>query len=207
MSEVIEHGLEQALARSETVVDSETRNTRLASHSVDAEPGPANEYRPCGADDPRARGIHADAALLQLIGPRAHSCVAGLARVFGPVSVVAILVPGLYMMITSWGWVPWIAAGLLVWLLIAVLGAVNGIRLSVATQHAAADAAAIHQLRAGAFVVSWWMRITLALGIVFLMTTKPDLLGASLSVVIAAAIGLAAGTLSVTTSPRPALSR
>jgi|GEM_PF-6659681 hypothetical protein len=51
------------------------------------------------------------------------------------------------------------------------------------------------------------MRITLALGIVFLMTTKPDLLGASLSVVIAAAIGLAAGTLSVTTSPRPALSR
>ena len=40
--------------------------------------------------------------------------VAGLARVFGPVSVVAILVPGLYMMVTSWGWVPWIAAGLLV---------------------------------------------------------------------------------------------
>jgi hypothetical protein len=133
--------------------------------------------------------------------------VAGLARVFGPASVVAIIVPGLYMMITSWGWVPWIAAGLLVWLLIAVLGAVNGIRLSLATQHAAADAAAIHQLRAGAFVVSWWMRITLALGIVFLMTTKPELLGASLTVVIAAAIGLAAGTLGVTTASRPALSR
>jgi hypothetical protein len=133
--------------------------------------------------------------------------VAALARVFGPASVVAILVPGLYMMITSWGWVPWIAVGLLVWLLIAVLGAVNGIRLSLATQRAAADPAAIHQLRARAFVVSWWMRITLGLGIVFLMTTKPELLGASLTVVSAAAIGLAAGTLAVTTASRPALSR
>lgn len=111
------------------------------------------------------------------------------------------------MMITSWGWVPWIAAGLLVWLLIAVLGAVNGIRLSLATQYAAADAAAIHSLRAGAFVVSLWMRVTLALGIVLLMTTKPDLPWASLTVVIAAAIGLAAGALSVTTASTPAHSR
>ena len=46
--------------------------------------------------------------------------VTQLARVFGPASVVAILLPGLYTMATSWGWVPWIAVGLLAWAAIAV---------------------------------------------------------------------------------------
>lgn len=37
--------------------------------------------------------------------------VAGLARIFGPASVVTILASGLAMMISTWGWVPWIAVG------------------------------------------------------------------------------------------------
>ena len=48
--------------------------------------------------------------------------ILGLGRVFGPASVVTILASGLYMMISSWGWVPWIAVGLFAWVLIAVLG-------------------------------------------------------------------------------------
>lgn len=132
--------------------------------------------------------------------------VARLGRVFGPASVLAILVPALYMTITSWGWVPWIVVGSLVWLLIAVMGAINGIRLSVATRTAAGDATAIHRLRAPSFVLSWWTRVALALGVVLVMSTKPGLFGSSLIVVAAAAIGMAAGTVSAAAASRPATS-
>jgi hypothetical protein len=121
--------------------------------------------------------------------------VAKLARVFGPASVVAILVPGLYMMATSWGWVPWIAVGLLAWVAIAVMGAVNGIRLSVVVAAATSDPHRIHDLHARPFAVSWVTRLALSLGIVFLMTDKPGLLWAVLSVAVAAGIGVVAGLI------------
>src|SRR5215831_6260144 len=56
--------------------------------------------------------------------------IAGLARMVGPASLVGIAVPGLYMTVTSWGWVPWILVGLASWLLVGVSGAMNGIRLA-----------------------------------------------------------------------------
>ena len=52
---------------------------------------------------------------------------ARLNRVLGPISALAILVPGLYMSVTPWGWRGWIVAGLAVWVLIALGGAVTGI--------------------------------------------------------------------------------
>lgn len=119
--------------------------------------------------------------------------VLGLGRVFGPASVVTILASGLYMMISSWGWVPWIAVGLFAWVLIAVLGAVNGIRLSLTIRRLPAGAAPGTSLQSPAFVISWVTRLSIAVGIVFLMTNKPDLLAALLSIVIAAAVGVGAG--------------
>jgi hypothetical protein len=121
--------------------------------------------------------------------------VLGLARVFGPASVAAILLPGLYMMITSWGWVPWIAVGLIAWALVAVMGAVNGIRLAMIVRRTAADASMINHLREPSFVVSWFTRLALAVSIVFLMTNKPSLGWALLSVTLAAIIGAGAGVL------------
>ena len=121
--------------------------------------------------------------------------VLGLTRVFGPVSVVTILLPGLYMMFTSWGWVPWIAVGLFAWLAIAVTGAVNGIRLAQIVRRAGANATMIYRLRDPAFAISWFTRLTLALGIVFVMTDKPALLWALLCVCIASVVGVAAGVI------------
>ena len=121
--------------------------------------------------------------------------VTGLGRVFGPASVVAILASGLYMMVASWGWVPWIAVGLFAWVLIAVLGAVNGIRLTGIVGRAGRDEAAIIALRGRSFVVSWMARVGIAVGVVFLMTNKPGLLWAVLAVLIAAALGAALGVL------------
>ena len=119
--------------------------------------------------------------------------VLGLGRVFGPASVVTILASGLYLMISSWGWVPWIAVGLLAWVLIAVLGAVNGIRLSLTIRQLPAGAAPGTSLQSRAFVISWVTRLSIAVGIVFVMTSKPDLLGALLSILITAAFGVASG--------------
>lgn len=119
--------------------------------------------------------------------------VIGLGRIFGPASVVTILASGLYMMISSWGWIPWIAVGLFAWVLIAVLGAVNGIRLSLTVRKITAGALPRTVLQSRAFVISWLTRLSIAVGVVFLMTNKPDLLAALVCVVVAAAIGVVAG--------------
>jgi hypothetical protein len=97
------------------------------------------------------------------------------------------------MMISSWGWVPWLAVGLLAWVLIAVLGAVNGIRLSLTIRQLPTGAAPGTSLQSRGFVISWLTRLSIAVGIVFLMTNKPDLLAALLCIVVTAAIGVAAG--------------
>jgi hypothetical protein len=52
-----------------------------------------------------------------------------LNRIIGPVSLIGVLVPGLYMVATTWGWVAWIVVALAAYVLIAVFGAVNGIRI------------------------------------------------------------------------------
>ncbi|MHB8487976.1 MAG: hypothetical protein ACYDCS_00685 [Candidatus Dormibacteria bacterium] len=129
------------------------------------------------------------------VGVHQWEGVVGLGRVFGPASAVTILASGLYMMVTSWGWVPWLAVGLFAWVLIAVLGATNGISLSMTVRQIAAGAATGTGLRSRGFVISWFTRLSLAVGIVFLMTTKPDLVPALLCVVATAALGAGAGIL------------
>jgi hypothetical protein len=119
--------------------------------------------------------------------------VAGLARIFGPASVVTILASGLYMMFSTWGWVPWIAVGLIAWFLVAVSGAVNGIRLSLVVRQIQRDGAAFSALRARSFVISWLTRLAVGLGIVFVMTEQPALVWGVVSVGIAAVLGAAAG--------------
>src|SRR6202022_3591676 len=50
-------------------------------------------------------------------------------RIVGPLSALGVLIPALYMTATRWGWVAWIVVALASWVVIAVLGAVNGIRI------------------------------------------------------------------------------
>src|SRR4030088_2875417 len=83
-------------------------------------------------------------------------------RTLGPISALTILFPGLYMTATQWGWKGWIVVSLTAWILIAVGGAATGISLltgRLTTRGAAA---------------SWSIRVGMALGVVFLMTVKPD---------------------------------
>lgn len=116
-------------------------------------------------------------------------------RVVGPVSALGVLVPGLYMTATSWGAAAWIVVALISWVLIAVLGAFNGIRILALERSLANEGrpSALAQLRNPFFLVSWLTRVGIALGVIFLMTVKPGELGSVLAVLIAAGAGSAVG--------------
>jgi len=100
-----------------------------------------------------------------------------ISRVLGPVSGLLVLIPGLYMSATSWGWQAWILVSLVAWLLIAAGGAFTGIRLMRGL------------LDRQSATVSWLVRVGLALGVVFVMTVKPIAAVAVAAVVIGAVAG------------------
>ena len=106
-----------------------------------------------------------------------------LNRVLGPISAVLILGPGLYMVATQAGWTAWVVVGIVAWVLIAVLGAVTGVTLMTG------------RLSRRSAAVSWAARVGVALGVVFIMTTKPGLALSVLAVVFGAVAGTAAGTI------------
>src|SRR2546427_2031885 len=58
---------------------------------------------------------------------RTGTTAARLNRVLGPISALAILVPGIYMVVVAAGWTGWAAAGLVTYVLIARIGAYTGI--------------------------------------------------------------------------------
>ena len=101
-------------------------------------------------------------------------------RVFGPISALLILVPGLYMVAAGAGWSAWVGVGLVSWVLIAVVGAITGI--SVLRGRMSSRSAA----------VSWSVRVGMAVAVVFVMTVKPALLVSLIAVIAGAAAGLAA---------------
>jgi len=120
-------------------------------------------------------------------GLRVGFPTAQINRILGPISALAILIPGLYMMKAQWGFAGWVAVGITTYVLIAAAGAFTGIsvmqrRMDVRTA-----------------TLSWLLRCGMALGVVFDMTVKPDLLLSILAVVLGAAAGL---TLSLAAKKR-----
>jgi hypothetical protein len=123
--------------------------------------------------------------------------IAGLTRLVGQVAALAILVPGLYLTATSWGWVPWILAGLAAWVFTAVLGTVVAVRPGAMGRSAAAGGKRLSpelaaELRNPIPLVACRLRVAIVLGVVFLMTAKPDLFGSVLALLAATVIGAVA---------------
>jgi hypothetical protein len=119
----------------------------------------------------------------------------GVARV-GMASMITLLISGFSMMAMSWGGVAWIIVSLGTIVLLAVLAvALSGRHMTAIGRAAGTERGPVspplRQLllhpRLG---IALHTRIGLALGIVFLMTLKPDLREALLSVSSAGAIGL-----------------
>ena len=110
---------------------------------------------------------------------RSGMAAASFSRVLGPISALAILIPGFYMA-SQTGWHAWTAVGLASYAVIAGLGAYTGI--SVARGRMSSRAA----------TTSWLIRAGIALSVVFDMTVKPDLVGSIVAVVVGVALAMAA---------------
>ncbi len=122
--------------------------------------------------------------------------VSGLVRWLGPASLGLLLLAGLYMTATTWGPQAWIITAFATMLLLPVLGSRSGLRLAavgraLATERGPLSAGARAQLNDPFLLLSYQVRLAAALGIVFLMVVKPELLGSLVTIGVALIVGLA----------------
>src|SRR5574341_965059 len=117
-------------------------------------------------------------------------------RVVGPSSLLSILLPGLYMTATEWGWAPWIVVGLTAMLLLLPLGAASGLRIASIGREIGPSSGPLsgdlqHRIRDPIASVSLQTRVAMVVGIVFLMSVKPDWAGSVITLAVSVLIGLA----------------
>lgn len=131
------------------------------------------------------------------------------AAMLGPLSAVLILLAGGYMMFTTWGiGTPWIVVSIGAMLLMAALGMGITVRKLRVVQRAAMDGGVSDvissELRRHNYNPMLWISAHLAsgtaLGIVFLMTTKPGWLVSLLVMAVTLALGAVTGA--ATAKPR-----
>jgi len=133
--------------------------------------------------------------------------VLGSMRVIGPVALVTILVPGLYMAATSAGWQAWNILALAGMVVMAALGAAsNAARMpaigrSIGPLRGPVPPEARARLRDPIVWSSILIRIGIGLGIVLLMTLKPDAFGAIVALVVFAVAGAALALATSGTAP------
>jgi hypothetical protein len=120
--------------------------------------------------------------------------VESLGRLVGP-SLLVLVVTGMYMAATVWPF-PWVGIALAVLLLFPILGiALSGRRMrrlvkEVGTSTGPLGGGLEQHVRDPILRVSWRLRTALALGIVYLMTTKPVTSHALTAVAVAAVVGI-----------------
>jgi hypothetical protein len=113
---------------------------------------------------------------------------AGSFRRVGMISMLTLLIAGLYMMITVWGGIPWLLVSFVaIALMMVTMGRISSPRLKVIRQEAAAEKGAVslnlqELVQHPLLWVGMQSRVIIGLGIVFLMTVKPDLAGSLITV-------------------------
>lgn len=111
-------------------------------------------------------------------------------------SMLTLLVSGIYMMATVWGGIAWIFVSLGSLVLLILLATVGTgwqqglIHRALSTGNREQQRFPDELIHRPALWISIQVRVTIALGIVFLMTVKPGLTGSLLTIAIAAVLGL-----------------
>jgi len=125
---------------------------------------------------------------------------------------IVILAPALYMVAAAWNFTtPWVMTSFIAFVALAIIGAtVNGraIERVAATTRSAELGAIPETLRAQLTAPQLWLlegaRLSLLVGIVFLMTVKPDLPGSLFALGVTLTLGLILGALAQRVfRPRP----
>jgi hypothetical protein len=121
-----------------------------------------------------------------------------LGRLAG-VSALILLATGLYMSATAWQRQSWIRLGLVGWIFIGAIGPgltgrrIRAISRGLPPHDGSLSGPLLRRMRDPVLLLSAWLRTALALGIVFLMTTKPGAAMSLAAVVLSVAIGAGAG--------------
>jgi len=118
-------------------------------------------------------------------------------------SSLLLLVPAIYMVVTVWGFgTPWVLASLIVFVLQWVLGTIIGGRhaatvfqLAKAAPPGPVSSALREQISSPALWSGEVIRIALLVGVVFLMTNKPELTGTLIALGVALVLGLISALL------------
>ena len=120
---------------------------------------------------------------------------AGTSRV-GMISMLLLFASGAYMTATVWGGVAWIIVSLVTIVVLGVLATLltrtpmAAIEKAVAVEHGPVSATLHQLLHQPRLRIAIQTRVAVSLGIVFLMTVKPDLSGSLLTIGIATVLGL-----------------
>jgi hypothetical protein len=118
-----------------------------------------------------------------------------LRMVFG-YSAVSLLVTGIYLVTISWGWNSWVLTGLVLLVALSGYGSTTGKKIAVSIASLLhSDAKSIPDgvkkiISDPLLMKTYKLKITLALGIIFMMTIKPGWTGSIVTVVAAFAAGL-----------------
>lgn len=125
-----------------------------------------------------------------------------LAKLTGPFSMVFIVLPGIYLTSQTQAWrEPWIHLALTAVVVMAVLGgAVSGRRLGAIGKEAAGDDRAVpaelaQRIHDPVLWNSFAVRTIMVLGVVALMTRRPELPGAVGIMVVSVVVGLLFGRM------------
>ncbi len=114
----------------------------------------------------------------------------------GMISMVLLLVAGFYMMFVAWGGAPWITVTLgTIVVLIVLSGGITRRRMVAIGKAAGAERGPLSStlkrlVNDPALWFSMQTRIAIAVGILFLMTNKPGLVGSLITIAVATAAGI-----------------
>jgi uncharacterized membrane protein len=114
--------------------------------------------------------------------------------VFG-VSVILLLLPGIYLVISTWGWNAWVIIGLILLVALSGLGSATGKKLGMAIGSLRGSEESISpdikkRIADPAIMKMYKIKITLAMGIIFIMTVKPDWTVSIISIAVSLLLGL-----------------
>ena len=121
-----------------------------------------------------------------------------------PFSVILILIPGLYLVFTNWGWGDaWINASLILLIVMTIMGPVINLRRIHEIDHAANEASeltleVIDKVKNKVLWTSVSIMTMLGFAIVFLMTVKVGLAGSLMTIVAAVIVGLGCSRIFLT---------
>ncbi len=118
-------------------------------------------------------------------------------RIVFAYSGVSLLITGIYLVASSWGWTAWVITGLVLFTALSAYGSATGRKIAISISsliktESRSIPSDVKKVIASPFLMTTYkLKITIGLGIIFMMTTKPGWIGT----IVITASAIAAGIL------------